>query len=479
MCGLVGLVNRYSTGMYKQQHEIFSTLLLIDYLRGADSTGIFGIHAGGDVLVAKEACDPITFMQTDAYDNIMRKTYTRGNALIGHNRKATRGNINDENAHPFIVDDNIVLVHNGTMFGDHKKIADVEVDSHAIAHAIHEGASVEEALSSFDAAYALIWFDVKQQTLNFVRNSQRPLWFMETASSIIWASEKCMLDFVTDKHSLTVTTKPSELTPDMHQVLSLKNNLWTIHEAEKLDLKKKVTYTPPANPGNVFGPQRGNRHPYANGYYNMGEDDEDDVPWEQVVGAQQVETKPELPDRLELVRRLEESLPTSRIRATPAGRPLVPALMSAPPTDSAIDLSDWERKLCHKMNKTIPLRQWQAITESLLYEKGKRILACTFEYQYKNLKDPKDGFVVYSHLLDDEDIVIRHMFAPGMSQEERVMQIAGSNYIYSYIIGRKEWRAFSTGNTSNETPGYVIFEGESATLVEGGGMSNPEIKVVH
>ena len=43
--------------------------------------------------------------------------------------------INDQNAHPF-VENNIILVHNGVVY-NHKKHEDTEVDSHAIVHMIN------------------------------------------------------------------------------------------------------------------------------------------------------------------------------------------------------------------------------------------------------------------------------------------------------------------------------------------------------
>ena len=196
MCGLVGLLSKSINGMSNTQTEVFSTLLFLDQLRGDDSTGAFCVTLEGDVHLAKEASDATRFINKPEYLTLARKAYTSGAALIGHNRKATRGTINDENAHPFVVDDNIVLVHNGGVFGDHKKLKDTEVDSHAIAHVIHEEGDVTKAMNKIDAAYALIWYDFKGETINLIRNKHRPLWWVEVSDSWLICSEKAMLDFV-------------------------------------------------------------------------------------------------------------------------------------------------------------------------------------------------------------------------------------------------------------------------------------------
>lgn len=208
MCGLVGVITKARNGFTGHQIDIFNTLLYLDALRGEDSTGAFVVNGYGNVSIVKEAESSGHTIAQKEYKSLTDEAFRDGWALIGHNRKATRGVVNDANAHPFWVDDRLVLVHNGTMFGDHKKHAEVEVDSHAIAHLIADSPSLEEALGKFYAAYALIWYDVQKKTLNFLRNSQRPLHFMETNSEVIYASEWQMLEFVRQRMNLTL--KPGE-----------------------------------------------------------------------------------------------------------------------------------------------------------------------------------------------------------------------------------------------------------------------------
>jgi hypothetical protein len=448
MCGLVGLVNKQMYGFTKEHQEVFSTLLFLDFLRGSDSTGVFGIHNDGDVLLAKEASNPLDFMKTEAYDNIMQKSWTRGNALIGHNRKATRGVVNDENAHPFVVDDKIVLVHNGTMYGDHKKMADVEVDSHAIAHVIHEkNGDVASALSSFDAAYALIWYDFERATLNFVRNMARPLWWMETSTAYIWSSEKCMLDFVKARHSLTVRDGPTELTPDLLQIFTLGRNGGWASSSQKLEIKKApiVTYgsnyTPAHSTVQKWLGMRGRqgRHPYENDPVWGGED-YDDANFQDPVGAavQEVVAPPKQ------------------------------AALLLPSPSTGLTTSEFERVMAKKMNKVITHAQYEQDVVKR-YTHGESVTCMAFDYCYANQKDSTGGYYLYTSIVDDPDVIVRHYFEERYTTEERVVQIASGEYVYRYRVGRKRWEPFMTNvPLLTTTPGFVIIEGEHAILVDNG-----------
>jgi hypothetical protein len=235
MCGLVLLVNKNTNGFSWKQRDVFNSLLFLDTLRGDDSTGMFVVDNIGNVSLAKEASMAPIFMADPAYKDLIQKAYQTGWAAVGHNRKATRGSITDENAHPFVVDDRIVLVHNGSFNGSHKHLKDTEVDSEAIAHMLAENSDPETALRKVNAAYALIWYDVDAKTMHVVRNSQRPLWYMETHDSYIMASEKAFLQFVIDRHDLKPTEGLYEVKENNLFSMTLSANKSTETESRELD----------------------------------------------------------------------------------------------------------------------------------------------------------------------------------------------------------------------------------------------------
>jgi hypothetical protein len=463
MCGLVGLINKYSNGFSKDQQAIFSDLLFVDFLRGPDSTGVFSVSNKGDVLMAKEASNPIDFMKTKEYNNILNKTFMSGSALVGHNRKATRGTVNDENAHPFIVDDNIILVHNGTLWGDHKKLADVEVDSHAIAHTIHEKGTVTEALSSIDGAYALIWFDVAMGTLNLIRNAQRPLWWMETPSSWIWSSEKAMLEFVAERHNLNIKGGPTELPEDTLQIYTLKGNTWDLSD-EKLTITKPVTQTSSDNYGHwgegkwvsrFRGQQQqqypGRRHPYSCAWGEEGEEVlgngfcVDDVPFRMGVRENLTEV---------INRHTAAHEASSYTTAEPPGTILF-----------------WEKELARSNNKIVTNDEFHNDV-IVAYPHGTKVIAETFDYQYANMKDDAGGFYLYSYICDDPDMIVRQFFDKKYMTEERILAIAGGGYIYEFVIERKRWSGMTPGAVLGRTPGYCIMYSEGATLKYGAGVGD-------
>lgn len=220
MCGIVGLVTRHSNGFSQPEVNAFNAMLWLSTFRGFDSTGVFTADTEGNVLITKEASMAPVFMTKPEYKAYSSKLFSSGKFAVGHTRAATKGAVNDQNAHPFWVEDKIVLVQNGTWWGDHKKIKDTEVDSEAVAHIIAETEDPVEAIQKIEAAYALVWFNIQQNKLNFVRNSMRPLNVAYTKGGImLFASEKETIDYAVAKAGWKYDKEPYEL---------IENNLYTI-----------------------------------------------------------------------------------------------------------------------------------------------------------------------------------------------------------------------------------------------------------
>lgn len=193
MCGIIAIISKDHRGLYAFDRDVFEELLVVNSIRGSDSTGVFGVGMKNEVNIVKQAIDPQTFMKSPEYKN-WANNVIHCNAVIGHNRKATTGVISSENAHPF-KEGNIVLVHNGMVFGAKELNKEAEVDSHALCHAFSvKGA--KEVLRDVIGAFALIWYDIKAKELYLWRNSDRPLSMIETKDKIYLASEYKMLDWI-------------------------------------------------------------------------------------------------------------------------------------------------------------------------------------------------------------------------------------------------------------------------------------------
>ena len=191
MCGLVGAI-----GTLTFKHEkFFKQALLCDTLRGAHATGVCVVK-NREANTYKAAMPAQYFMDLKPADSLL-DSITGARVAMGHNRYGTMGNNgNHKNAHPFHHDD-IILMHNGTLTSHYSLTTErFTIDSEAICAAIAiDGAA--EVIPKLQGAFALVWYDESDETLNFVRNEERELFFATTKlGTMMWASEKGMLKWL-------------------------------------------------------------------------------------------------------------------------------------------------------------------------------------------------------------------------------------------------------------------------------------------
>jgi hypothetical protein len=211
MCGLTGFITTgKAAGIGTDRRNYMRQTLIVDSLRGFHGTGIFyGYQNGNGAGYAKSASQGAEFVQAEIYTKAEVDMH-KYRYCVGHNRWATTGASDDvNNTHPFFEGD-ITLVHNGTLDGDGGLITPqlslkVEVDSHAICHnlAIHDAA---EVIGALDGAFCLIWHDKRDNSVNMVRNSERPLWMWKRAhgDTMFFGSEKKMMDWILDRNNVGV-----------------------------------------------------------------------------------------------------------------------------------------------------------------------------------------------------------------------------------------------------------------------------------
>jgi predicted glutamine amidotransferase len=195
MCGIVGRAGALGA----PDERIFKVMLLLDYFRGQDSTGVASITKKGYSSVLKIADDPIMLFNHKEYEEVVAGVYD--SIWIGHNRAATIGVTTRQNAHPFECD-HIVGVHNGTLTKDAFNTLgswldkSYDTDSETLYRYMAEY-GVDETISRLQGAWALVWFDAKEQTLNMIRNSERPLFTAVSKRGetrfLSWASEYEMI----------------------------------------------------------------------------------------------------------------------------------------------------------------------------------------------------------------------------------------------------------------------------------------------
>lgn len=201
MCGILGYMTLTDIAFEAAKDKFFTEGTFVNTLRGADSTGYMAVSEEFHWEWAKHTVSGSKFVQTKDF----RERTVRSWCGVAHNRSATVGKIEVDNAHPFH-HDTILLVHNGTLRNTtvlpYSKPG-LQVDSDKIAFNLSqvEPDDAYKIIEKLCGAFALVWFDTRDKSINMVRNSERPFHMgLNRAGTLLYfASDGHMLRFVAQR----------------------------------------------------------------------------------------------------------------------------------------------------------------------------------------------------------------------------------------------------------------------------------------
>lgn len=202
MCGLVGMMGDIT---HQLKTSVFRDLLDVCQVRGRDSTGVIRVDKNHEYDWVKQVGPPNFLYDLGLYQKRIEKT-AEPLALIGHCRAKTVGEVSRENAHPFdFPDKGICGVHNGTLrnYSQLTGHSYGKVDSEVLYEHLSEHGP-EDTFSRDIGAFACVWYDENEKTVNFIRNDDRPLYFTwsKDKKTMFWASEPWMFSVVSRKIDL-------------------------------------------------------------------------------------------------------------------------------------------------------------------------------------------------------------------------------------------------------------------------------------
>jgi glucosamine--fructose-6-phosphate aminotransferase (isomerizing) len=163
MCGIVGAIAQRNVS-----EILLEGLRRLEY-RGYDSAGLAILNAQGDIQRIRALGKVIELEKT--IQTTVAEEGLAGTIGIAHTRWATHGVPSEDNAHPHMSSDDIVLVHNGIIenYQDLKAelktqgyVFNSQTDSEVVVHLIHRelkqhdfAQAVKNAISHLEGAYAL------------------------------------------------------------------------------------------------------------------------------------------------------------------------------------------------------------------------------------------------------------------------------------------------------------------------------------
>lgn len=241
MCGIVGVMSNVVT---LNELDHFYDLSAMATHRGRWGGGVVAVQCGKKdkwtTRVARTTQPLNALVASDRFFDMVGKERC---FVLGHARWPTMGGNDIKAVHPHIAGP-VIGVHNGTMH----RVNDVNItkemsDSAAVFRCIAEH-GVETFVKKSGGAFALVWVNEADGTINFLRNNQRTLYFAELGwngrtSTLYWASERAQLELVLGRHLKSLIDVRISMVPE------LKHMIFPIRAEFDVKPERVIDYNPP------------------------------------------------------------------------------------------------------------------------------------------------------------------------------------------------------------------------------------------
>jgi hypothetical protein len=213
MCGIVGMIRTKKTYVMKIP-DALKDAIYFNRLRGVDALGLFKVDSYDMKLnTIKNIGEPFSLIKSTPFKDFIEKVSGGNQYLVAHNRHATRGDKkNPSHAQPFSVKKangkgTLTVVHNGTITHFDNKLDEKypgKTDSETLAKLLASGMPLTDIEAVMWGAWALIWYDSEDESLNFWRNEQRPFGFVYSDETTWFGSEIYSVAAAVDRHGFRV-----------------------------------------------------------------------------------------------------------------------------------------------------------------------------------------------------------------------------------------------------------------------------------
>ena len=229
MCGIVGGIAK------REVNEILiEGLRRLEY-RGYDSAGLAVLNDAGNIERCRRMGKVIEL------ENGIEAAPFAGNLGIAHTRWATHGKPSQENSHPHMSGERLVIVHNG-IIENHEELREElqaagyefnsQTDTEVIVHLLHQNLqkissltdAVKETITRLDGAYALGVISADHPGILVAARQGSPLVIGVGSGEHFIASDQLALLQVTDRFMFLNEGDVAELTTDYVHVWDKDNN---------------------------------------------------------------------------------------------------------------------------------------------------------------------------------------------------------------------------------------------------------------